>query len=769
MKKSLILLLGIIMLSGRSFAGWNVQNSELENATAAGKAANGNLLITIGNDIKLSSNNGTSWNTVGTNVGTTFTFFSNIGYLSGSGLYTTVNNGSSWSIKVLPQKDNYYSNITTLTLAAGLQEYLLLDSGSAGSYGNHSFYKSAAGSNTWQEITTFPKIKRIIGSKLINWCRSISFSNANTGWAVGDSLVKNDILFKTTDGGANWTRVSFQHYAVSQKLTRVYFFNQNNGWLIADTSNVSNIYKTIDGGNTWTLQHLPLLGLQVAKISFTDQNNGFCTTTNSNVFKTTDGGNNWTQCTFPGNQNFFFESAQKGYIASGNYLYKTTDGGLNWQSQMINTNPQLNFAGLNNTRFFDQNNGWASGDCAEDGINISRTTDGGTTWLNKSLPDNYKGWYVNTGTYLSSSIAYFVCDSTISNDFGNCKAAVFKTTDGGNSYTKLTLPIIESTGWSLYGIHFYDQNSGFAVGYADNSGRNGLLLKTTDGGLNWTTTIIPKVAGSNYWFFDISYPANNVAWAVSGGWDDLPGLIYKTSDNGQSWQNQNIPAITENKGFLSVCFINQNEGWAAGKLKNNGMNCIFRTSDGGNNWTTVEVNTGGHPVMSEVYKITFVNSYVGWLAGKSGNSGYIYKTVDGGLTWQKQKDMYSSYLWWSLGFVNENIGWAVSGDVILKTTDGGNVGITDHESKLSDTVLDQNYPNPFNNTTSIKFALPKSDYVTLTIYNLKGEVVKQLANGNFKAGYHTISFDAAKLSSGVYTYTLKTKEKFITNRMLLIK
>jgi len=134
-----------------------------------------------------------------------------------------------------------------------------------------------------------------------------------------------------------------------------------------------------------------------------------------------------------------------------------------------------------------------------------------------------------------------------------------------------------------------------------------------------------------------------------------------------------------------------------------------------------------------------------------------------------QKGFFTSYNWVGLGFVNENIGWAVSGDVILKTTDGGNVGIADQMSKSSNIILEQNYPNPFNNTTAIQFALPKAEHISITIYNLKGEVVKQLATGSFTAGYHTISFNAANLSSGVYTYTLKTKDKCITNRMLLVK
>jgi len=83
--------------------------------------------------------------------------------------------------------------------------------------------------------------------------------------------------------------------------------------------------------------------------------------------------------------------------------------------------------------------------------------------------------------------------------------------------------------------------------------------------------------------------------------------------------------------------------------------------------------------------------------------------------------------------------------------------------------LAQNYPNPFNNTTQITFQLAKADLVTLTITNLQGQVVEQLANSSYPAGMHTISFNAANTASGIYLYTLKTSEQTTTKRMLLVK
>lgn len=83
--------------------------------------------------------------------------------------------------------------------------------------------------------------------------------------------------------------------------------------------------------------------------------------------------------------------------------------------------------------------------------------------------------------------------------------------------------------------------------------------------------------------------------------------------------------------------------------------------------------------------------------------------------------------------------------------------------------LEQNYPNPFNPTTNIKFNLPKNEHVTLKIYDMLGNEIKTLVEGNQQAGKYNITFDASGLSSGVYFYTLKTGSFAETKKMMLVK
>ncbi len=82
------------------------------------------------------------------------------------------------------------------------------------------------------------------------------------------------------------------------------------------------------------------------------------------------------------------------------------------------------------------------------------------------------------------------------------------------------------------------------------------------------------------------------------------------------------------------------------------------------------------------------------------------------------------------------------------------VGINDENEIPKEFSLSQNYPNPFNPTTTIKFNLPQNAKVNISVYNLLGQKVDEIVNGNIAAGYHSVQFNAINYTSGIYIYSI---------------
>lgn len=83
--------------------------------------------------------------------------------------------------------------------------------------------------------------------------------------------------------------------------------------------------------------------------------------------------------------------------------------------------------------------------------------------------------------------------------------------------------------------------------------------------------------------------------------------------------------------------------------------------------------------------------------------------------------------------------------------------------------LDQNYPNPFNPSTVINFSIPKAGNVTLKVYNAVGQEVATLVDGYKDVSNYKVTFDASKLASGIYFYSLNAGNFTQTKKMMLVK
>ncbi len=106
----------------------------------------------------------------------------------------------------------------------------------------------------------------------------------------------------------------------------------------------------------------------------------------------------------------------------------------------------------------------------------------------------------------------------------------------------------------------------------------------------------------------------------------------------------------------------------------------------------------------------------------------------------------------------------------LKYLDTVTVGIVNKNSEIVlDYSLAQNYPNPFNPTTNIRFSIPQNGIVSLKVFNVLGEEVTELVNKELSSGTYNVDFDASKLNSGIYFYTLSSGNFVQTKKMMLLK
>jgi hypothetical protein len=111
----------------------------------------------------------------------------------------------------------------------------------------------------------------------------------------------------------------------------------------------------------------------------------------------------------------------------------------------------------------------------------------------------------------------------------------------------------------------------------------------------------------------------------------------------------------------------------------------------------------------------------------------------------------------------------VSSDTLMVNVTRGAVTGTEDEGLPLEFALSQNYPNPFNPSTTIRYALPEPAEVELTVYDVLGRTIRELASGTQPAGTYEVTFDATGLPSGVYFYRLQAGDYVETKRMVVAK
>lgn len=257
-----------------------------------------------------------------------------------------------------------------------------------------------------------------------------------------------------------------------------------------------------------------------------------------------------------------------------------------------------------------------------------------TQWSNLTSPD--PTWELRGVNFYFAHYGYAIGRKGLS------LGAIFRTTDGGQSWTKFTHDKLKN-GYSIFCI---DSLHVVSTGYMlQTYSMCGNVSVTTDAGMSWS------VKCSDYYPLAVYFPDTAVGYGACIG-----GNVIKSTDGGQTWD-----AI---KGFgfslTSVFFTDKNTGYFTSSLAR-----VYKTTDGGAYFSTVVIPSGGQGFNS----VFFTDANTGYIAGNQGN---IFKTTNGGLNWVKLPvDSITDNLF-SIFFTGPNHGYICGQNgLMLETHDAG--------------------------------------------------------------------------------------------------
>lgn len=239
----------------------------------------------------------------------------------------------------------------------------------------------------------------------------------------------------------------------------------------------------------------------------------------------------------------FFTNTNTGFIVgSSGLILKTTNSGSSWTIKNSGTTNLLR-----SIFFLDSNTGYAVGD----GGVILKSSNAGETWtlMNSLSSTNLYSIY-----FIDSEKGFAVGQDGV----------ILKTVNAGTSWT---LQTIGSTS-NFYSIQFTDSLTGFLI-----DGKN--IYKTIDGGSNWVSKY-QNIQYNNYQFSAAYFIDNNYGYVTCGSPEDMNSLLLKTNDGGENWSVMNVPHNLS----ASLFFTDSNTGYVCA------YRSILRTNDGGSTWTT---------------------------------------------------------------------------------------------------------------------------------------------------------------------------------------
>jgi len=572
----------------------------------------------------------------------------------------------------------------------------------------------------------------------------------------------------------------------SRVLYASFSYNKKSG----DTNSLADaellgIWKTVDGGANWTKVTTPLSTAQIninggrktalgqqgwynntIHVHPTDPNTVFVG--GIDIYKSTDGGNSWQQITlwvsgrgFPyvhADQHVFtfYTGTNPPTLFAGNDggIYKSADLGINWRELNNSlgvtqfyffaahpTNPNILLGG-------SQDNG--SPMLVNGGINDwgdLTSGDGGPAYFDEEFPSTVYASIYNLGMRRYTSFDY-TTGNYIRKDIGYI--------GGANGITQADMDSA-----AFFGPYELSPNNSAVLVLGTYR-----VLKSTNQGDQWTPISARLAPGAPISTVAIASGNDNIVWAATKN-----ARIFKTENNGASWTEvtrSNLP-----NRFVSDIEFQPSSGSAV-YLTYSGYTTaqygksvhVFKSTSAGGTWTDITNNLPDVPVNTiEVHPSNSNLLFIGTDIG-------VFLSDDGGATWEPANNGFpaTQVVAIKLNTTTDRIVAATHGrgvfDARLST-----VGVAEPPTAIvpRSPMLDQNYPNPFNPLTTIAYELFGPAMVTVKIYDVLGrEAATPLDGVKQSAGRQRVEFDATGLASGAYVARLIVNGRVVGNKKMML-
>ena len=422
----------------------------------------------------------------------------------------------------------------------------------------------------------------------------MSMNSSGTGFVACNNgspdLAK---LYKTTDYGQNWEVLAL---GTPNELTN--FAVEQYGSLVVVVGDDGSISYSNDNGANWT-HHIDLSGSRLTGVSMNGAE-GYAVGWNGVVVKTTDSWetvqvveNDWNYYS----QDIIYDANDHAMLA-GWYgtVAKSTDG-ITWVEKTVSSVDNYNIS------LIDEDNWYLIGDKGT----IFKTTDGGSSY-DKIFIEPYNNLDINT---LQTSHFFDMNEGIVT---GKTSGVVYKTTNGGDSWTSFQIPGVSSSK-TMYAFEFLNDQVGWTFGYAS------VAAKTTNGGDTWNPLTLSGITTNDNIYCAHAFDENNIVLGAKNG------VIYRTND-GQSFTSITIGSTNIN----DIYFQDADHGIAV-----NTAGDIYYTTNGGltaGDWMLASESADDD--LNTIYEADNGTLVVGGYSADSSNLGTTWammQSEDNGATW----------------------------------------------------------------------------------------------------------------------------------------